>query len=387
MPVKLSLTDRIELLRSLFDPKIFKEQVRPKLYEKCNGDAETVHEAVLDILNENQWALRLLQPFFRAPEELKIRLNGKEVTPFGTAAGLDKNGDVLTPLSYFFGFQEPGTVVVNPRPGNNRPRVAADSKLEDAWNAQGFPGKGLPYFLAKIRKFRETRGYKPTVYASICGLPISEQNAVDVAMQEMDQLLTTLVAYVDGFVWNPYSPHTAALTLLRTPQIFRESAELMKRRASGKLRLIKIGPYTVDKRNEAFSLINGFMEGGGHGSVDVNTLGFPKEQIPVSNWGYSLGGRSGRFLHDYRMRAIRDMREAFPNAVIVATGGISDGDDAYETSEAGATMLEGYTPYTFHGLGLLPRIEEGVAQRLRQDGYQNLEELQAKARKGAKLLV
>lgn len=389
MPVKLSLSDRMDLLRGLFDPNYFKEHVRPKLYKKCDNDAEKVHEGTLDILNKNQWALELISPFFQPPKELMVSLNGKKIAPFGTAAGLDKNGDILTPLSHLLRYrpQEPGTVVVNFRKGNDQPRVAADDKLEDAWNAQGFPSKGLSYFLDKIRDFREARGDKPVVYVSICGLPISEERALEVAMQEMEQLLTTLNPYVNGFVWNPASPNTAALTRLRTPQIFRENAELMRRYAPNKLLLVKIGPYTEETKNQVFSLIDGFMEGGGHGVVGVNTVMFPKEQIPVSNWGYPSGGRSGRFLLAYRMRAVRDMHEAFPNAVIVATGGIYDGDDAYETFKAGATMLEGYTPYTFYGLGLLPRMERRVAQRLRQDGYQSLEQLQLEARRGTKLRV
>lgn len=203
----------------------------------------------------------------------------------------------------------------------------------------------------------------------------------------MEKLLTTLNPYVNGFVWNPFSPNTDALKRLRTPQIFRGTAELMKRLAPDKLLLVKIGPYTEEGKQQSLSLVDGFLEGGGHGVVGVNTVMFPKEQIPVSNWGYPSGGRSGRFLHDYRIRAIGDIRNRHKSAVIVATGGIYDGDDAYETFKAGATMVEGYTPYIFRGLGLLPQNERRVAQRLRQDGYQTLEQLQSEARKGAKLVA
>lgn len=385
----LNLVERFAFEQSLHHPWVFQHMIRPQLYKRNGNDPEAVHESVLEAMQQ-QAVIKTLernQRLFEFPEELKITVNGRRITPFGTAAGLDKNGDGLIVLSYVAGFQEFGTVVVPERLGNKRPRVAVDNEVEDAWNAQGFPSKGLSYSLDKVKSLRQVRGENPTIYISICGLPLSEQNALEVAMQEMQQLLVTLNPYANGFVWNPFSPNTATLTRLRTPQIFRENAEIMRKYAPNKLLLVKIGPYNEDEKQQAFSLITGFMEGGGHGVVAVNTRMFPKDQIPVANWGYPSGGRSGRFLHDYRMRAVRDVRQEFREAVIAATGGIYDGDDAYETFEAGATVLEGYTPYIFRGLGLLPQIERRVAQRLRQAGYQNLEQLQADVRKGAPLLV
>jgi dihydroorotate dehydrogenase len=385
----LNILERFAFGQSLHHPWVFRSLIRPQLYRRNGNDPEAVHEDVLGTVSQQDAIdiLRRNQKLFQAPEELNIDLNGRRITPFGTAAGMDKNGDALEPLSYVFGFQETGTVVVNGRPGNDRPRVAVDELSEDAWNAQGFPSRGLQYSVARFLQFRQDRGTAPTVYVSICGLPVSEERVIETAMQEMETLLKSLNPYVNGFVWNPFSPNTAALTRLREPQIFREAAELMKSHAPDKLLLVKMGPYEDDpeQKRQALALSEGFMNGGGHGVVTVNTVMFPKEKIPVANWGYPSGGRSGRFLQPYRMRSVRDYRSAFPNAAIVATGGISDGDDAYKTFLAGATMVEGYTPYTFHGLGLLPKIERRVAQRLRQDGYETMEQLQWRARNGAKL--
>lgn len=388
--MSLNMLEQFLFVQSLHHPSLFKRFIRPELYRRYGNNAEAVHDAVLTLLSNDAAVLGILEGnrrLFEAGGEQKITVNERRIAPYGSAAGMDKNGDALLPFSYTFGFQEPGTVILNERPGNNRVRVATDEKSEDAWNAQGFPSRGLNYFLHNVRNFRSLRGGVPTVYASICGLPLSEENAIEVAMEEMERLMSALNPYVDGFVWNPFSPNTSALALLRTPKIFRENAELMKRYAQNKLRLVKIGPYHGGEEEQNLPLINGFMEGGGHGVVAVNTRMFPKEQIPVPNWGYPSGGRSGRFLQNYRMKAVRDMRNAFPDSVIVATGGIYDGDDAYETFKAGVTALEGYTPYMFYGIGLLGQIERRVAQRLNQDGYRNMEQLQEKARRGSKLIV
>ncbi|MBI2542734.1 MAG: hypothetical protein HYW24_00925 [Candidatus Aenigmarchaeota archaeon] len=401
----LDLAQRTTFEKSLYTPWIFNEMIRPVLYLQNHNDPEAVHEDVLNTVGEEDVIdiFRKNQRLFQAPENLRITLNGRRLTPFGTAAGMDKNGDALLAFSYVFGFQETGTVVVNPREGNKRPRVATDNKKEDLYNAQGFPSRGLSYFKTNLANLRDVRGKPdscdefnpstlqkyPLVYVSICGLPMSEENAIDIAMKETETLVRELELGSDAFVWNPFSPNTATLTKLRTPQIFKETAELIKKYSPAKLLLVKMGPYEDNdtERKQYLDLVSGFLEGGGHGVVAVNTKMFPKEQIPAKDWGYPSGGRSGRFLKPYRMRAVSETRKAFPNAVIFATGGIYDGNDAYETFKSGATALEGYTPYTFHGLGLLPRIQRRVAERLRKDGYKNLEELQLEARHGANLVA
>lgn len=386
----LNALERILFEVSLHQPLLFRYPIRWQLYRRNYKDAEDVHEYVLKLLKDPE-VLRMLQrkkDFFASPEKLKVRIGQKTMSPFGTAAGMDKNGDALEAFSYVFGFQETGTIVVHERAGNERTRVAADPANEDLYNAQGFPSKGLDYVEKKLKAFRETRGPAPTILASICGLPLSADGALDIALQEMEVLLKTLGLYVDGFVWNPFSPNTEALSMLRTPAVFQKHAELMKKNAEHKLLLAKMGPYedTKQETKAYLGLVEAFLQGGGHGIVPVNTKSFPKEQIPVKNWGYSSGGRSGKFLKPYMLRAVKDAREAFPAAVIVATGGIGSGRDAFDAVDAGATLLEGYTPYTYHGLGLKSQMERGLLSEMRQRGYRSMEELQYDRRQRKELL-
>ncbi|MSP79245.1 MAG: hypothetical protein EXR67_06835 [Dehalococcoidia bacterium] len=388
----LNSLERFVFEQSLRYPVLFRKLVRPQLYQRNHSDPELVHEAALKLLGDPVVIDTLNKHYsllFKAPPELTIELAGRHIAPFGTAAGFDKNGDALEALSHVFGFQEPGTVVLYPRPGNPRPRVATDDAHEDLYNAQGFPSQGLDYFLANLTRYRNStfRPRPSSIFVSICGLPPAEQHAVEFALKEMETLLTRIAPFADGFVWNPFSPNTAALSLLRKPEVFRETARLMWKHAEQKLRLVKMGPYEPDtaEATDSLKLVEAFLEGGGHGVVLVNTKAFPKDQVPVKTWGYPSAGRSGRFLKPYRLRAVRDIRQAFPQAVIIASGGISDGLDAYETFKAGATALEGYTPYTYHGYGLLAHIARGVAYHLQAEGYKNLEELQKQVRHGASL--
>jgi dihydroorotate dehydrogenase len=387
--VKLTSSERITLLRGMLNVRTFIEQARPLLYSKFGGvddknAPENVHDFVIKSLGmqSTELAFRMLSPFFKPPKELIIMVKGRLVCPFGTAAGLDKNGEAIGSLSHVFGFQEPGTVIIPERKGNDKPRVAVDLHTGTMFNAQGFPSKGLEHFIDKITKYRLRRG-DGVIYVSICGLPISTENVINTAMKQMETLLIRLVPYVDGFVWNPYSPNTEALKLLRTPSVFFDTAQIMTGCALHKLRLVKIGPYEPEDKDMALRLVRKFMDGGGHGVVTPNTYLVRKDMLPAyvrEDWGYGSAGTSGPILKGYRMRSVTDVRQEFPESIIIANGDISDWREAYNTFMAGATMLGGYKPYTLNGLGLLREMQRDVAKLIRSGGFRDLAELQAYAK-------
>lgn len=377
----LSIADKMRLMRGFADPDYFRTEVRPMLYRKCGDDAETVHELTLDLLHrEGRRISKLPDSFFPQPRELRVRINGREVVPFGTAAGLDKNGDALFALGRIFGMQEPGTVVVTPREGNRRVRVAMDpSGFHNIFNAQGFPSRGLDHFLRNISEYRNGGGMG-RVYVSVCGLPLSDGNAIETAAEEMRTLIKALRPHADGFVWNPFSPNTTALAMLRNRQVFYETSRLMRELAPDKLRMVKIGPYgDSEERRDTIGMVRGFMEGGGHGVVTTNTRKVDRESMPEparSAWGYPTAGMSGACLREHMLRSVRDMRVEFPDSVIFATGAIFSPEAAYSAVKSGANGVEGYTPYVIYGLGRCQQLMKGTLKLLRAEGFRTLAELQ-----------
>ena len=64
--------------------------------------------------------------------------------PVGLAAGLDKDCQHLPSLAAWgFGYMVAGTVTIDARPGNDKPRLFADQTEESLTNAFGFPSRGL----------------------------------------------------------------------------------------------------------------------------------------------------------------------------------------------------------------------------------------------------
>ena len=140
--------------KSLTNTAIFRQIVRRVAYLEAKGDPEKVHELALKALNENLGEINSVSHQFDFID-LYVEIGGRSVTPIGSAAGLDKDCEALLPLSKLFGFQTVGTIVLNPRIGNNRPRVLVDQKRDEIYNAQGFPSKGLKYSLENLIRFRE----------------------------------------------------------------------------------------------------------------------------------------------------------------------------------------------------------------------------------------
>ena len=360
--------------KGLENPSFFRGVVRRIAYSMAKGDPERVHELALDALNEHTDIIEEVSKDFDF-KDLHVTVADLDVMPFGTAPGLDKNGDALRPLSKLFGYLKPGTIIVLEREGNSRPRVAIDEKLDEIYNAQGFPSKGLEYFTERLGEY-DNKTIRCPLIPSVCGLPLEEN--LNNAYKELEIILRRIYPYVDGVEWNPFSPNTKALSALRTPSEFKRSAKLIKDLIGPKMAVVKMGPYDdyEEQKTNWLKLVESFLDGGGDGITAVNTYMVPKEKIPSETWGYQSAGRSGTFLQEYRQRALKDARMNFPNAFIFATGGIDSAEQAWSALQY-ADALEGYTPYTFKGFGLILEMADGLRTKLKENSYKTLREFLA----------
>jgi dihydroorotate dehydrogenase len=89
------------------------------------------------------------------------------------------------------------------------------------------------------------------------------------------------------------------------------------------------------------------------------------------------GGISGPELYAMSSAMVRTAAAWLPaDRVLVATGGIDSVDRAYAML-AHADLVGIYTGLVFQGPGLIRRLRDGVAARLRADGLRSLAELRA----------
>ena len=73
--------------------------------------------------------------------------------------------------------------------------------------------------------------------------------------------------------------------------------------------------------------------------------------------------------------ALRRFRSASGGAIpLIGVGGIATADDAWERIRAGASLVQLYTAMVYEGPGIARRIANGLAERLKREGFANLAE-------------
>lgn len=103
-----------------------------------------------------------------------------------------------------------------------------------------------------------------------------------------------------------------------------------------------------------------------------------ERRAPVLGSGSGGGGLSGPAVHPVAVRAVFDVRAAFPDAAIVGVGGVRTGVDAVELIMAGADAVQVGTA-TFRDPRAPLRVLEEVESWCARHGVRRLSELQGVA--------
>jgi dihydroorotate dehydrogenase len=108
-----------------------------------------------------------------------------------------------------------------------------------------------------------------------------------------------------------------------------------------------------------------FYENGGHAVVIGNTRPVETKKSPLTaGFARPVAGESGRPLFPYMLKMVEDVHRAFPDLIIIACGGIWDGNDAWKAYEKGATLVQLYTALTFQGFGIVKDMHDTIKKKL-----------------------
>ena len=87
------------------------------------------------------------------------------------------------------------------------------------------------------------------------------------------------------------------------------------------------------------------------------------------------GGLSGRPMAAIARRALQAAADAAGGRLpLIAAGGIDSGAEAYHRIRLGASAVQVYSALVFEGPGLVARIKQDLAERLRADGFVSVAE-------------
>ena len=264
--------------------------------------------------------------------------------PIGLAAGLDKQCAYLDSLGDLgFGYVVGGTVTRHPRPGNPKPRVLRLPERESLVNSLGFPSDGLDAVAARLR--RRSSGPAP-VFVSIAALEEEDTEAC----------LTALEPLVSGVELNISSPNTQGLRRFQEPQALRALLERLNVRRTKPL-FVKLPPYADDAgREQVLQLLGVCVATGVSGVTAINTVPVEEPRLAMGR-----GGLSGRAVLDDMLRIIPELRrEAGPELIINACGGIATSGDVRRALDAGADTVQLYTAMVYGGPGVAGAICRGL---------------------------
>jgi dihydroorotate dehydrogenase len=313
----------------------------------------------------------LLRASFGVSEpELSVAALGLHFrSPVLLAAGFDKHAlgyEALGDLG--FGGVEVGTITAEAQPGNPRPRLFRLARDRALLNRMGFNNCGA------AAAARHLVGPRRTVVGVNIGktkrVPESEAIADYVKSAEL------LGPFADYLVVNVSSPNTPGLRDLQAVERLRPLLQAVQG-ALARVRptappplLVKIAPDLAD--TEILAITDLAIELGLQGIVATNTtisrsgLSTPGAEVEA----LGAGGISGAPLERRALQVLRLIRErAAGRLTLIAAGGISSIENAWERLRAGANLLQIYTAFVYEGPELPRRLAHGLLARARGEGF------------------
>lgn len=325
--------------------------------------AETSHYLSLNSLKIAS-KLGLLKRLTKKTQITSIEVMGiKFPNQVGLAAGLDKNGDYLVPLSQLgFGFVEIGTITPRPQSGNPSPRLFRLPKSKAIINRMGFNNLGIKHLLTQVKQVREN-GYKGIIGINIGkNFDTAVKNAVD------DYLICLRDAYslADYITINISSPNTPGL---RDLQYGDELNSLLSSLKKEQLLLadkynryvpltVKVAPdLSMDEvQFIAETLLNNKIDG----LIATNTT-LSRDAVKGLQHAQEAGGLSGEPLRDPSTEIIRQFSQILgDNIPIIGVGGITCGDDAIDKIKAGAKLIQIFSALIYQGPALITECVQAL---------------------------
>lgn len=308
-------------------------------------------------------AIGAARPGVRADAALRTRALGREFpTPFGIAAGFDKDATMIAGLGALgFGHVEVGTLTAQPQPGNDRPRLFRLPDDRALVNRMGFNNGGAAAAAERIAAAREARS-RPVIGVNIGKSRVVD--ATDAAAVEADYLHSArlLAPVADYLAVNVSSPNTPGLRGLQETRLLEPLLAAIRGASGSTPVLVKIAPDLDDEQVEGIAALAARIELAGviATNTTIGRAGLASPADAVAHAG--AGGLSGRPVARRSLEVLRILRAALPETLeIISVGGVETADDVRGRLAAGASLVQGYTGFIYRGPGWAREINRGLA--------------------------
>jgi dihydroorotate dehydrogenase len=295
-----------------------------------------------------------------SPEDAVSTLGLRFSSPFGVAAGFDKNAAAVMGLGALgFSHIEVGTLTAVAQPGNPKPRMFRFVADRAVVNRMGFNNEGAARAAERLVELRRKKD-RPVI-----GVNIGKSRVVDVDDAIDDYLESTriLAPLADYLVVNVSSPNTPGLRGLQEIDRLAPLLTAVKSTAGATPLLVKIAPDLAD--DEIVRIAELVVSTGLDGVIATNTTisraGLRTSADIVEKAG--AGGLSGAPLRARSLDVLALLRRELPSGMcVVSVGGVETAEHVRERLEAGATLVQGYTGFVYSGPLWARSVNRGLAR-------------------------
>ncbi|KAF2200221.1 FMN-linked oxidoreductase [Delitschia confertaspora ATCC 74209] len=382
------------------------------------ADAEDAH-------HNGTAALQALYKFGLHPRErgdpdaagdLQVEVFGQTiVNPIATSAGIDKHGEIPTQLLAIGpAIVEVGAVTALPQFGNPKPRVFRLPSQNALINRYGFNSEGAEAVAMRLRRrvreFAYHMGFglgeegERIVLDGEAGVPPgsltpgrlmavqvaknkdTSENNIEAVKRDYTFGVHHLGKYADIIVVNVSSPNTPGLRTLQNvgplTDLLTSVVQAVQKidRKTKPAVMVKVSP-DEDSQEQISGICEAVWDSGVDGVIVGNTTKKRPDPIPK---GYVMpqkersllleqGGYSGPQMFERTLELVKRYRKTLDDGpkevsssagrkVIFATGGITNGKQALEILDAGASVASVYTALIYGGVGTISRIKEEIRE-------------------------
>lgn len=258
-----------------------------------------------------------------------------------------------------------------PQPGNPKPRVFRLLEDKAVINRYGFNSDGHELVHERLASSKENL----STLGGVLGVNLGKNKlseSFEAALEDYVQGLRTFSDVADYFVVNVSSPNTPGLRDLQGKRHLEAlltglNAEREKLPRKPPL-LLKLAPdLSQEERKDVAEVVTksgSKVDGLVLSNTTISRTGLRSEHKDQS------GGLSGAPLGESSTRMIADMYRMTGGAVpIIGVGGVFSGEDAYAKIKAGASLVQIYTSFIYHGPPVVQRIKRELQELLERDGY------------------
>ncbi len=312
----------------------------------------------------------------QADPRLNVTLFGQKFpTPFGVAAGFDKNAEVWRQgLALGFGHVEIGTVTPKPQVGNPQPRVFRLPEDKAVINRMGFPGAGQQVVQGRLTDERPRMG--------VLGVNIGRNKDQADPVIDYVEGVRAFASKADYLTVNISSPNTPGLRQLQDKAYLSDLlAAVLQERASHSTYvpiMLKVAPdldhgqitdiieAVLNTRVQSKSI---------DGIIVSNTTVARFDTLNGTHKGQS-GGLSGAPLFAMSTAILKRFRQEIGSKIpLIGVGGIQTADDAWQKMRAGASLVQVYTGLIYQGLGLVKTLDQDLIKIMDNEGVERLTEI------------